>query len=653
MKKKILLILSLVIIFPSIICAAIYNDYSTAASYTNDYIKKFDSYKLYIAGLEGENIPYNYESHNNLKVNTRFKLGGLPSNFEFKTTKHNNKSWMIDGQEYWTLTSYSSGNNYYINRMGSGSSYKDVDEETGSKITEQILPHTKVTGKGTYSDPWVFIKPEFKITINLENAKVNGTKTFSKTIYQYDANYVVVPDDYYYEYLSHTCDGNLSYNFNTSNGKLSLDNILSNVTCTIKYKKKQYPVNIVLSNSQTDKTSLSVVHGDNGIFNIDPNEGYAYKTASCTNGQSFTYTTHKFTVNNVTASTTCNIEIAKVDSKTYEYLESNQTYTAQYPGYYDFDLYGARGSGNGGKGAKAYARIYLNKGDVITINTGGTNGYNGGGDGLYTGGGATTIKRNGYTLVAAAGGGGGAEGTDGGNGNSAGGAKAHTSGSGTNGGAGSNGTNSGGGGSSYNYSNTYWDPCVTGSNTCVAGIIKTNCSDEHHQEKVCKGGYVSTGVCKTTGTCKGNSGTGYNYYSCSGGSWKYDSATENVTCGSGCTKDYSCGSAPSGSCTDGASKTVTCSGWCDCTCCTEYYTEWDSCASKPLTWVYGCDEVPSDCASGVDTCVGADVTDTASYKSGNGGSNYFDTEYTIATSTFIGENAGNGKTVISYIGEGL
>ena len=61
-----------------------------------------------------------------------------------------------------------------------------------------------------------------------------------------------------------------------------------------KYKKKQYPVNIVLSNSQTDKTSLSVVHGDNGIFNIDPNEGYAYKTASCTNGQSFTYTTHKF-----------------------------------------------------------------------------------------------------------------------------------------------------------------------------------------------------------------------------------------------------------------------------------------------------------------------------------------------------------------------
>ena len=653
MKKIILFISFLVLCIPCFVFGVINNNYSISSNYTADYIKMFDAYKLFIAGVDGTYVPYNYAGHGSLESASKFQYGGLLSNFEFNTSKYNNKSWLIDGQEYWTLTTQGSGKNYYIDRVGTGNTYKNHSDETGVKITEYILPHTKVTGKGSYSDPWVFIKPEFNITINLENATVAGTSNFSKTIYQYEAEYSVVPIDYYYEYQSHTCDGNANISFNPATGKLDLNNVLSNVTCSIKYKAKHFPVNIVLSNASANVTSLNIIYGENAEFTIDPNQGYVYRGASCTNSQTYSYTTHLFKVTNVTGPTTCTLDIAKVDSKTYAYLASDQTYTAPYAGYYDFDLYGARGGGYGGAGGKAWARIYLNAGDVITINTGGTNGYNGGGAGKYTGGGATTIKRNGTILVAAAGGGGGAEGTAGGNGTGAGGAKAHTSGSGTNGGAGSAGSNYSGGGSSYDYSNTYYDECLTGSNTCRGGNIETNCSSCHHREYECVGDYVETSTCQSYGTCDGGGGTGYNYYTCSGGRWSASGYTNNVVCGSGCTKGYSCGSAPSGSCTNGDTDTVTCDGWCDCTCCVRYEEVWDSCAYQSRVCVYDCDTVYDECATGSNTCSGGNVTETAAYKSGYGGSNYFNSTYTVASTSEFGKNTGDGYMSVAYFGEAL
>ena len=107
--------------------------------------------------------------------------------FEYNTSKHNGSTYLSTGQEYWTLTSNSSTQNYYISRIDPA--LKNVSDKTGTRITEQIIPQTKVTGNGSYNDPWVFIKPEFDITLNLVNAKVEGTVAYNKTIYQYDITY--------------------------------------------------------------------------------------------------------------------------------------------------------------------------------------------------------------------------------------------------------------------------------------------------------------------------------------------------------------------------------------------------------------------------------------------------------------------------------
>ena len=649
--KKILLFFMLLFI-PFFVDAAINSNYSTSKKYTDTYITKFDSYRLYVERTTNAyQVPFDYRGHNNLEVISGFELGGFLSLFEYNTSKHNGSTYLSTGQEYWTLTSNSATQNYYISRTDPA--LKNISDKTGVRITEQIIPQTKVTGNGTYNDPWVFIKPEFNITLNLVNAKVEGTTSYNKTIYQYDITYDIVPDADYYIYDTHECTGNTNVSYDDVNHKLVLDNILSNVTCTIKYKKKSYSVTINANNADVGTPNQSVVHGENAVTLIAPESQYAYKTASCTNGQSFSYLSSdsKFTVSNVTNNTVCTIQYDKVPDKNIPYTEGDVTYPIEYTGYYFLTGYGARGAGNGGKGAYAESVVYLTKGQTLVINTGGTNGYNGGGTGYYRGGGSTTFKRDGTLLMAAAGGGGGAAGTDGGSGTGAGGAKPDTNGSGTNGGAGGAGSNGAGGGASYDYTYNIANPCKTGSNTCAGGYVQTNCSSCHHREYECQGDWVETSTCERWGTCSTNYGTGYGYYKCSNGSWYWQSSTYNVSCSGGCSKDYTCDGGPSGSCTNGDTATETCTGWCDCSCCDRYKEVWDSCAYESRVCVYDCDTVWSDCATGANTCVAGYDSGTKSYNSGKGGSNYFNASFVSGDSTMSGANTGNGSAAIKFFGE--
>ena len=107
-------------------------------------------------------------------------------------------------------------------------------------------------------------------------------------------------------------------------------------------------------------------------------------------------------------------EDAKV-SRSFSCSGAKQTFVVPSTGFYEIEAFGARGGNEeahgkqGGKGGKVTAKLYLTKGDVLTITVGGINGYGGGGkaDAYARGGGATRImsKREGLLLVAGGGGG--------------------------------------------------------------------------------------------------------------------------------------------------------------------------------------------------------------------------------------------------------
>lgn len=139
----------------------------------------------------------------------------------------------------------------------------------------------------------------------------------------------------------------------------------------------------------------------------------------------------------------------------FNFTGNQQEWTVPLSGKYKIESWGAQGDSNGGKGGYVSGEIELNKGDTLTIQVGGQNGYNGGGSGSASGGGASDVRLNGTDInkriLSAAGGGGGSDGTDGGNDTGKGGTSVGA-------GAGSDGVNGGGGGRSYNYTydTGYW-----------------------------------------------------------------------------------------------------------------------------------------------------------------------------------------------------
>lgn len=635
--KKVIKYLS-IILFMSLFMinvkgASSFSNYNDAVKNTDSYITRFNRYKLFI----DKNNKYLYNG-SSLSKSSGFNNGGFLNSYEFNTAlDSSNDSYLITGSRYWTMTTFNNGAYIVdIRKLNTTSTLGSFE----SRITELVIPETMVTGTGSRNNPWMFIVPEFKITINLVNANISGKNEISETVIGYNKTYTITPNQSYYLFKGKegdlVCDSTIG-SYKIIDNKLVLDNIKGDGTCSIRYRGKDVTANIVVNNGSASSTKLNGEAGDDLSTTLTGSSGFAYDTVSCTNGQNASYVPKTLTINHITNDTTCTVTYGKPEDKTYTFVAANQTYSVRYNGYYTFELLGAQGGNNGGKGSKAVGTVYLNKGDTITINTGGAGsnsgtarGYNGGGAGQYYGGGASTIKKNGTILISAAGGGGGASGTAGGAGTANGGANVGN-------GAGSKGTNGGGGGSSYDY---YYDAncssCYTGENTCTGGYVSTNCSSCHHTETTCQGEYE---------TYEYGGGYGDRWYECRNNGW-YGYGSGNVNCGSD-QKVFSCDPGPSGSCTNGetASYPNACYGYC-------IGQRWNSCAYTTEECVYDCDTEWDNCKTGHNTCqYGCDRL-KKDYKSGYGGSNIYSSNAKNTSST-SGTNSGNGQVKVSFHGEEL
>lgn len=586
--KNILLIMLLFLISCNVYAKSNAN-YEESVKNTDVYIKEFRDYDYYIDNTN------KYLYNGSLSSVDKFKHGGFINTYEFNLTKNKDYSYLITGSRYFTMTE-SENKVDFINIVKIDNTSKNSNYE--SKITEYVIPETRVIGTGTRNVPWMFLEPKFKVTINLVNATINGKNKIEETIIGYSKSYFMKPSKDYYIFKN--LDGDLTCNSNVEsysvNGnRLLLKGIKGDTVCNVKFRGISVTANITVNNGKSVLAKITGEAGDNLSTGVSGNFGYAYDNVNCTNSQSASYLSKKITVNNITRDTTCIVNYIKPDTIYYDYIASNQVFTAKYDGYYKVDSYGARGE-NGGVGAFASGIIYLNKGESLIINTGGTYGYNGGGSGLHSGGGATTIRKNNTILIAAAGGGGGKNGTVGGNDTGKGGAS--SGGSGTNGGAGRDGINAGGGGSGYNY--TYTDT--------------STCSNCYYGENTCRGGYEDViykrGSGKVCTTChNGKYGTSYD-------------STSNVNCGSN-RKEWECGSWPA--CGNSGKVCKSCSAYC-------IREEYNNCLYGHNTCRYGC------------------ATATKSYNSGKGGTNIFN-QSVLSKKTTSGISYSNGKANISFYNE--
>ena len=86
-------------------------------------------------------------------------------------------------------------------------------------------------------------------------------------------------------------------------------------TTTTKTTAAKFTVTLSNNNSKVDNKSVSVASGKTATFKVTPNVGYTYDSVSCSNGTNVTYskTTNKLEVKNVTSNTSCTINFKERD----------------------------------------------------------------------------------------------------------------------------------------------------------------------------------------------------------------------------------------------------------------------------------------------------------------------------------------------------
>lgn len=687
MKKKLLLFICIFLGIFSV-KATVKNNYANSINNANKYITSFSDYKLYID--QNETLPYIYNI-TGFSKNNQFKKSGFISKYELELSIYNNETYLFTGSKYWTNTEVS--NNVHIvnvrnNNITDLASKIELEE---MKPAQYILQDTLVTGKGTHNEPWMFVKPEFNITIRAIHGKVNKEVKVNEIIESFDSEYNIEADEYYELKSVNDIKCNNKVDINYNNGKLKLSNIRSDLECEVTYRKKIFNVNVKVNNAtigSKESESYEVEALTDKSIEITPTLGYGLVNSNC--NYTYDYNNGILTFREIKKDITCEL-FFDITKREYEFTEVEDEYVVPADGTYTINAYGAQGGGaNGGKGGYIEAEVKLNKGEKLIVKVGGQNGYNGGGgykNSTYTsGGGASTIERNGTKIIIAAGGGAMAEdktaGGAGGAGSSAGGANVGS-------GAGLAGTNGGGGTNSIDYK--YKCNCQTCGGECTEYNPTYNCNcskcgggcEEYYPTydcncSTCGGGcksYASTYDCNCQ-TCGGQC-TAYNpTYSCNcqtctGSCTGYRCTTyssqpnANCYCGGlsanccGCTcssyNKYSCNCKTCG----GGCKTYSSKYSCNCQkCgggCTSYYPEYDcncrtcggGCKKYSSTYDCNCSTCGGGCKTYASTYECNCKTCTTNGKPGQGGLNSTSGTITVLKNV-SGNRSGNGYISIEF-----
>ena len=263
MKKKLILFCSICLFLISNIDAKINNNYNSSADYANKYIEKFnDNSKYIIKSDKSFIVPFSYEN-GTLSTNNLYKNGGMLSLTEFKYTLINNNSYLLSGQEYWTLTSKKDNYNYVITHIKEN--YKDISSDSGLKVTEQVKEDTKVYGNGTYNNPWIFI-PKYNVIVKNTTPDYGNVSTKSNFVYAGDSAKITLEPKAGYGYDSDTCSDMSGYSRNENN--VIISNIRKDITCSFTFASKIFNVEFDSNGgSICNPNSYSYQMGD--AYNLD------------------------------------------------------------------------------------------------------------------------------------------------------------------------------------------------------------------------------------------------------------------------------------------------------------------------------------------------------------------------------------------------
>lgn len=259
MKKVFKVIFIIMMFIPIIVLGSVKVNYNDAIYGANNYVQQFRNYKWYIDYKNGNKYVYDGSNFSSLDD---FKYGGLLNKMEYDITTEKTKNYLKIARTYWTITS--SGDKVYTLDNGTYALTDKSLRTAGARVTEYVLHGVRVTGQGSYTDPWMFEKPSFYVNVEsvktevIRNSDNKGIEDMSIALYGDTIKYTVV--------LKNTNSNNSVINVRDSGILKSLGDVVS--------------INNSVSSVKIGNTTLSSSDAQNVIKKLISKGGYTFTLGS-------------------------------------------------------------------------------------------------------------------------------------------------------------------------------------------------------------------------------------------------------------------------------------------------------------------------------------------------------------------------------------
>lgn len=319
--KKVFTFLLLTFLFIININADVTMSYDKAVNNSQRYVYKFNKYgkyiitdKKYIEIVNSDTaiIPFAFKN-NKSTVNTDFTRGGLLNEEEFIVSKDSNgNTYLSQDVEFFLMKD---GTIKAINVLNN-----DVidagDKKYALRVTEFVIPGTKIKGSGTKNNPWEFVGT-YKLTFYIENGKItnNNLSVDKYIVYAVESTegQIVInfKPDSTFAYYNNNCDFEYEYDKTNKIHRIFKSNkdITSDKECTINLIATGLLVQYDLNGGTGNCENLSVTKGSKltNICTSVSKPGYMFKGWKDASGNTVT----KDTVVNDNLKLTAEWEIKK------------------------------------------------------------------------------------------------------------------------------------------------------------------------------------------------------------------------------------------------------------------------------------------------------------------------------------------------------
>lgn len=153
-----------------------------------------------------------------------------------------------------------------------------------------------------------FVKTNYSVTLTITNGveDENNLKVIQR---EKDGKFIIKPNEGYV-YKSATCSDNKEGAWDESTNTFTLNAIMKDITCKIDFEIKQLQADITVVNGKGNTTE-TVNYGESISAIVEPNSGYEKAKIDCTNKQTGTFSSNKFTISKLTDNTKCTITFEK------------------------------------------------------------------------------------------------------------------------------------------------------------------------------------------------------------------------------------------------------------------------------------------------------------------------------------------------------